>query len=257
MNEKQDLSVGWKWIHAIPVSEVKILQTALSQEWSGMMLSSKLRTSFLYKSLSPWCWFYLRVDYPLTDLNLYGRVQGLALLLVSQGICLQIWWFFLGLGCMHPSVQMKTNTLVICAHLEVWINMFSCDSSRSLRTHLQPARPLYLPSLKLGINTEEYPGIWLPHSNRCTTTQTNSQTQPLLQLVLTKWFPLTGQFVWFLLLFHCVCIDVFRLLSSVTLQICCVKSIEDSYCVPASRVHCDLSNYIKDCYCETERTCTV
>lgn len=58
---------------------------------------------------------------------------------------------------------------------------FSCDSGRSLQTHLQPARPLHLPCLKLSINTEEHPRIWLPHINRCTTTQTHSQTQTLLQ----------------------------------------------------------------------------
>lgn len=78
-------------MHAIPVSEVKILQTSLSQERWGMMLSSKLCTSVLYKSRSPCCWFYLRVDYPLTDENLYGRAQGLVVLMVSQGICLQTW----------------------------------------------------------------------------------------------------------------------------------------------------------------------
>lgn len=58
---------------------------------------------------------------------------------------------------------------------------FACDSGPSLQTHLQPARPLHLPSLKLSINTEEDPRIWLPHINRCTTTQTHSQTQTVLQ----------------------------------------------------------------------------
>lgn len=89
---------------------------------------------------------------------------------------------------------------------------FSCDSGRSPQTHLQPARPLHLPPLKLGINGEEYPRIWLPHVNRCTTTQTRSPTQTLYsRLVLTKCFPLAGQFVWFLLLFHCVWIDALLL----------------------------------------------
>lgn len=88
---------------------------------------------------------------------------------------------------------------------------FSCDSGRSLQTHLQPARPLHLPSLKLSINTEEYPRIWLPHTNRCTTTQTHKRRHRFSRLVLTKCFPLTGQFVWFLLLFHCVGIDVLYL----------------------------------------------
>lgn len=57
---------------------------------------------------------------------------------------------------------------------------FSCDSSRALQMHLQPARPLYLPSLKHSINTEEHPRIRLPHINICATTQTPSQTQTFL-----------------------------------------------------------------------------
>lgn len=57
---------------------------------------------------------------------------------------------------------------------------FSCDSSRALQMHLQQARPLYLPSLKPSINTEEHPRIRLPHINICATTQTPSQTQTFL-----------------------------------------------------------------------------
>lgn len=184
MNEKHNSSVGWKWMHAIPVSEVKILQTPLSQERWGMMLSSKLRTSFLYKSRSAWCWFYLRVDYPLTDENLYGRAQGLLVLMVSQSICLQTWWIFFR-GWLHaPLCGKRKITLWWCELIWTYESIrlllrqtFSCDSGQSLQTHLQPARPLHLPSLKLSINTEEYPRIWLPHINRCTTTQTHSQTQ--------------------------------------------------------------------------------
>lgn len=140
MNEKHNSSVGWKWMHAIPVSEVKILQTSLSQERWGMMLSSKLRTSFLYKSRSPWCWFYLRVDYPLTDKNLYGRAQGLLVLMVSQSICLQTWWIFFR-GWLHAPLcgKKKNNTLVMWAHLEVWINTPS--AAPNIFLWLRPVSP--------------------------------------------------------------------------------------------------------------------
>lgn len=136
MNEKHNSSVGLKWMHAIPVSEVKILQTSHSQEQWGMMLSSKLRTSFLYKSLPPWCWFYLRVDYPLTGYNLCGRAQGLLVLMVSQDICLQTWCFFLGVGCMW---QTKNSILVMRTHVEVWINMPS--AGQKIFLWLKPGSP--------------------------------------------------------------------------------------------------------------------
>lgn len=165
-------------MHSISVSEVKILQTSLSQERWGMMLSSKLRTNSSYKSRSPWCWFYLRLDYPLTDKNLYGRAQGLLVLMVSQSICLQTWWIFFK-GWLHaPLCGKRKITLWWCDLIWRYESIclllrqtFSCDSGWSLQTHLQPARPLHLPSLKLGINS-------IPRSDSHTLTDVQPRRHP-------------------------------------------------------------------------------
>lgn len=200
-------------MRAIPVSEVKIVQTYLSQERSRMMLSSKLLTRSLYKSPSPWCWFYLRVDYPLTDENLCGRAQGLLFLMVSQGICLQTWWLFLGAVCVHPCMAKENNTLVMWAHLELWINMPSAVTQARLcrhicNQHVHCSCHLWSSALKRKN---------IPESDSHTLTD-RSQTHTYSQCVLTKCFPLTGQFVWYRLLFIYMGLDLSHLYC-VTLQI--------------------------------------
>lgn len=107
--------------------------------------------------------------------------------MVSQGICLQTWCFFLGVGCMWQKIKNSIfGDVYSCGGMNQYAFCWaekkkkSCDSSWALQTHLQPARPLHLPSLKPGITTEEHPRIWLPHVNICAATQTPSQTQTFL-----------------------------------------------------------------------------
>lgn len=112
----------------------------LSHERRGMMLSSKLFTSFLYNSRSPWCWFYLRVDYPLTGYNLHGRAQGLLVLMASQSIVYRHGGsFFKALAACTRVWQRKNNTLVMRAHLEVRIDTPSAVPNDSL--WLRPVSP--------------------------------------------------------------------------------------------------------------------
>lgn len=82
---------------------------------------------------------------------------------------------------------------------------FSCDSgSVSADTSATSASVASCHLLKISINTEEHPRTGLPHSNRRAAKHRHGYSQP----VLTKCFPLTGQFVWFLFLFYWVGIDV-------------------------------------------------
>lgn len=170
------------------------------------MLFLCLRSRF-YKHPSPksdgeWCWVQSSVpasciNPALLDVGFIWELITLWQTRISmEGH--KVFWFwwsakafvyrhgesFLGVGCMHPCVAKRKITLWWCELIWRYESIrlllhqtFSCDSGQSLQTHLQPARPLHLPSLKLGISTEEYPRIWLPHINRCTTTQTHSQTQ--------------------------------------------------------------------------------
>lgn len=95
--------------------------------------------------------------------------------------------FLLDVGCMHPCVvkaKQHFGDALIWKYESICLlqcETFSCDSGSSLQTHLQPARLLNVPCLKFSINNEEHPSIGLPHINRCTSTQTHSQTHTRLQ----------------------------------------------------------------------------
>lgn len=134
--------------------------------------------------------------------------------MVSQGICLQTWWFFLGVGYMHPCVvKEKQHDLRSSGSM----NQYAfCCAERFLVTQC---------SLSRHICNQHVCCIWRLWSSTLTLknipgldSHTLTDAQPCRRavkhrhsyspFVLTTCFPLTGQFVWFLLLFHFVWIDV-------------------------------------------------
>lgn len=136
--------------------------------------------------------------------------------MVSQSICLQTWWFFLGVGCMHPCVVKEKQHFGDLRPSGSMNQYAFCCAERFLVTQASLSRHICNQHVccichlwSSALTLKNIPGL---DSHTLTDAQPHRRTAKhrhgYSRPVLTKCFPLTGQFVWFLFLFYCIRIDV-------------------------------------------------